>query len=485
MNKLFFKYLLSFISCLFIANSCTNDDQLIEVQTKNNEVKNKFSVFYKNNNTQAKGGDLSINYPKGFAILIQKYDSVHQTNLSGLVNTSNEVVWDKNLRQNFIKNVSEPYVETRIFSQTILNNKGDISVIFPKILNNIVIDLIVAELHDEETQVHFYILDKNSTLYHSSVNLFQERFENTFLKKNAKSANGGFECGYGNLPSCNLDGPIIIGGGGGPGFCCWGNTGGEIGGGGCSKYDMCMPDNDGGGGGSPNSNETPCEKAMKENNKNKEILNNNDIKNNVKNITSSIETNKEEKGFSFGVKNNGSYITLPVQTGTSSHVNLPVTSPSGADYTITGSAHTHPSDGFDSFSPADFYGFANSYTANNSFRTIFVYGPNGVVYSLTITNPDQFKNFMNNYPKSEYFDTNTNGWKDNSSIEKDFKNAFKDFYFNQKLSDNLAYALANAYALAKHNAGIAINKQDANGNFNTLFVNEKDSNYNQTTNCNL
>ncbi|MBY0066540.1 hypothetical protein [Empedobacter falsenii] len=457
------------------------------MQTKNNEVKNKFSVFYKNNNTQAKGGDLSINYPKGFAILLQKYDSVQQTNLSGLVNTSNEIVWDRNLRQNFIKNASEPYVETRIFSQTMVNNKGDIRLIFPKIFNNQVIDLIVAELHDEETQVHFYILDKNSILYQSSIQLFQERFENTFLKKNAKSANGGFDCGYGTLPPCNLDGPIIVGGGdSGGGFCCWGGgNGGEIGGGGCPKYDMCVaPDSGGGGGGDP-TNETPCDKTKKENEKNKEVLNNSKIKPKIDEMTKTVATDKVEKGFSFGVKSNGDYTAASVQTGTSSHVNLPSTSPTGAEYTITGSAHTHPSHGFDSFSPADFYGFANSYTANNSFRTVFVYGSNGVVYSLTITNPDQLKNFMSNYPKNDYFDTNTNGWIKSSSIGIDFKDAFDNFYGFQNLSSDLAYALANAYALAKHNAGIAISKQDANGNFNTLFVNEKDSTYNQTTDCNL
>lgn len=263
MNKHSLKYLLLFISCLFITNSCTNDDQLIEVQTKNNEVKNKFSVFYKNNNIQSKGNNLSIDYPKGFAILLQKYDSVQQTNLSGLVNTSNEIVWDKNLRLNFIKNASEAYVETRVFSQTMVNNKGDISLIFPKIFNNQVIDLIVAELHDEETQVHFYILDKNSSLYHQSIQLFQERFENIFLKKNAKSPNGGFDCGYGTLPPCNLDGPIIVGGGdSGGGFCCWGGeNGGEIGGGGCPKYDMYVAP-DSGGGGNGDNGEIPLDEVV-------------------------------------------------------------------------------------------------------------------------------------------------------------------------------------------------------------------------------
>ncbi|WP_313096698.1 hypothetical protein [Empedobacter sp.] len=390
MNKFFFKYLLFFISCLFIANSCTNDDQLIEVQTKNNEVKNKFSVFYKNNNTQARGGDLSINYPKGFAILLQKYDSVQQTNLSGLVNTSNEIIWDRNLRQNFIKNASEPYVETRIFSQTMVNNKGDISLIFPKIFNNQVIDLIVAELHDEETQVHFYILDENSILYQSSIQLFQERFENTFLKKNAKSANGGFDCGYGTLPPCNLDGPIIVGGGdSGGGFCCWGGgNGGEIGGGGCPKYDMCVvPDTGGADPGNPNentNNDSPCEKAKSigKNNKTIDLM-----KNNLKPKTS----DNKEYGYVL-VEENNIIHEFPVEGKTNDK---------GIDLYINGKIdgfiHSHYTGLLSVFSLDDIFGIAFLYKNGNIYNTsTFALGivtASNTQYILVIDNISKFTSF--------------------------------------------------------------------------------------------
>lgn len=479
MNKHSLKYLLIFVSCLFLAYSCVSEEDMIQTE-KIEQEKKTFAIFSQSSNIQGKSSRTTIDYPSGFSFLMQRYDSLHKTNISGLINSTNKTVWNKKTKQHIFVEGSEFYVETRLHSQLIEEENGDKWVVFPKLNQRTVVGLTIALLKTKETEVYFYRLKEEGKFYFETVKLFQDRVKVNVANK---TSGGDFLCGL--YDTCNLDEVIITPNPpkSGPTLLTYYYE--DENGGGCGDFINCPTPEGGGGGGYNPTNENPCEEIKKENEKSKNILNQSQIKDKINEMTKSIASDKVEKGFSFGVKTNGSYIASSVQVGNSSNINLPSNSPAGADYTITGSVHTHPSDGFDSFSPADFYEFANSYSANNSFRTIFVYASNSTVYSLTITNPDQLKNFMNNYPKSEYFDSNTNFWIKSSSIGIDFRKAYDDFYGVQNLTSDLAFALANSYVLAKHNVGIAISKQDTNGNFNTLFVNEKDSNYNQTTNCNL
>lgn len=480
---------------LFTIISCVTDDHS---STKNTDIENstnkgKFTVFYRDSRSQSRGANTIVNYPKGFAILMQKYDSVQKTNLTGLVNSNNTTVNDEKLRQNFILNAVEPYVETRIFSEPIIDDEGNLSVFYPKILDDKVVDVFIAQLSEEETQVHYYLLDKNSFLYNSSIKLFQEDYNLTFRKgntstKSSRNGNGGFDCGYGSLPACNLD-PVIINPGngnppiGGGGGIDWGP---EMGGGGCKPHEMCQPPEQNGGGGNNGSGD-PCEEAKNENEKSSKLLNEEKIKNRITEMTESIATNKKEKGFSFGIKSNGEYIVSSLMEGTEDNIQLPANATTGSNYyTILGSAHTHPADGFESFSVSDIYLFAQNHQANIDYRNIFVYGAGGGIYSLSIVDRAKFLDFTANYPKSDYYDA-VIGWKENSSISIEFKKAFENFYENQKLSDNESFDLAMAHVLNKFNTGVALNKRDANGKFNPLFVNgnSENSTYSKSTDCNL
>ncbi|MDY0090830.1 MAG: hypothetical protein RBR78_10765 [Flavobacteriaceae bacterium] len=234
----------------------------------------------------------------------------------------------------------------------------------------------------------------------------------------------------------------------------------------------------------------PCINAAQGNQKSKNIFNEPNFQLKLNQINTTLATDTVEKGFAFGIKtDDNSFTTSEIITGTTTtSVVLPVTA---ANYNVTGNVHTHPVDGFDSFSPMDFYGFHTSHTANSNFSTMFVLGANGEVYSLTITDPVKFTNFAGLFPVADHFDPVTQGWKVGSPIEKAFMDALRNFRDKGKSWDE-AYALANAYVLRKYNAGMSISKKDSNGDFKTLFVEEKkDPNddtktiYEQTSTCNL
>lgn len=255
MNKFYLNYLLIlFVSFLTIIG-CSTDDEIIEV-TQKIEENQKFYIFSNPSNIQNKGVQIN-DYAKGFAITMQKYDSVQKTNITGLVNTQNTFSNNAKLRQNFINEAIEPYVETRIHSENIIDEYGNISVFYPKIFNNKVQDIFIAQISESETLIKYYILNKDSNIYNNTVKLFQEKYDFIFLNKISKllnKTNSGFdECGFEGLPSCDL-GTVIItpgGGSGGNGTIFWTPGGGaiDIGGGGCKPHEMCLaPPSDGGGG---------------------------------------------------------------------------------------------------------------------------------------------------------------------------------------------------------------------------------------------
>lgn len=255
MNKFYLNYLLIlFVSFLAIIG-CSTDDEII-VPTQKIEKNQKFYIFSNPSNIQNKGVQIN-DYAKGFAITMQKYDSVQKTNITGLVNTQNTFSNNAKLRQNFINEAIEPYVETRIHSENIIDKYGNISVFYPKIFNNKVQDIFIAQISEDETLIKYYILNKDSNIYNNTVKLFQEKYDFIFLNKISKllnKTNSGFEeCGFEGLPSCDL-GTVIItpGGGGGNGTIPWSPGGGatDIGGGGCKPHEMCSaPPSDGGGSG--------------------------------------------------------------------------------------------------------------------------------------------------------------------------------------------------------------------------------------------
>lgn len=241
------KFIAMLVGVFLIPIACRTETDYVEKE----EAKQSFAVFsatssnkvaYKKN---AKTGNNQIDYASGFAYLLQRHDSIHHKNNTGLVNSSNETIWDDEVKQHFIKNSNSAFIEFRIKSQTIVEGNQDKWIIFPKIENSKVIDLVGVVLSDDETDVRYYYIDRKSKFYKDNVSLFQEKYNKHFVKSNRTAANR-------DAPDRDIDGVEIV-------FSTkpWWDLGkestkgdtGTSGGGKCGEYNDCKKDDRGGSGG--------------------------------------------------------------------------------------------------------------------------------------------------------------------------------------------------------------------------------------------
>ncbi len=251
----------------------------------------------------------------------------------------------------------------------------------------------------------------------------------------------------------------------------------------------------GGGGDSSNQNNSdPCANAKAENTEAKSLLDKANVKSQKEQMVENIKSYKNEKAFSFGKDKDGNDKTTDIKTGTNE--NSVGISATNADITIEGGAHTHTPSLYDCFSAGDFYAFHGANSANSKFKYYYVFSEDAG-YVMTITNPEKFKKFTENYPMGDYFDTSTGDWKDGTSIHKDFNYAKKQF-INSGLDEDLAFEYATAMVMSKYDMGISLGKQDTSGNFGSVFVKENQiptqvmpgvfipiSTFQKTDDCNL
>lgn len=177
-KKLLYSLLLR-VLILFLLTSCRTEDGYIQQQQQKDM---RFSVF-----VPKKDGAV-VNYADGFAYLMKRYDSLHKTNLSGINNktvigipVSNQ---DKSI---LISQKNEPYVEFSVRSQSITEQDGDKWVVFPKVENNKVTDLVIATLREKETQVVFALLSRNTEFYKELQPKFQQALDRLYLKLNTRA----------------------------------------------------------------------------------------------------------------------------------------------------------------------------------------------------------------------------------------------------------------------------------------------------------
>ncbi|MDN3692908.1 hypothetical protein QWZ06_11745 [Chryseobacterium tructae] len=239
--------------------------------------------------------------------------------------------------------------------------------------------------------------------------------------------------------------------------------------------------------------DNPCEKIKTNNTKVKDLLDKTEIKNKKEQITSNISTDANEKSFSFGKDTYGNYQTTTIKTGIDGQsVGVMATA---NDMTIEGGAHTHTTSLFNCFSPADFYALHDANKANSAFQYFYVFSETAG-YAMTITNPERFRTFLSNLPADSY-DTTTGDWKKGSSIYNDFNAAFQQFK-DSGIDEDLAFEYSTAMVMGKYDMGISLSKQEAGGNFNSIFVQENKMNipvvsggtisvniYKKTDDCNL
>ena len=151
------------ILTLSILSSCrTEDGAITQKQTEDK----RFAVFVPQSGK-------TVNYPNGFSFLMQQYDNLYKTNLSGVVN-NNPVIGNLSASTNKSASVTQPYasyVEFRIHSQTVSGKDGDKWVVFPKVEGNRVTGLILAFLSNSSllfvlfNQFNWFII---KSLYFSS-----------------------------------------------------------------------------------------------------------------------------------------------------------------------------------------------------------------------------------------------------------------------------------------------------------------------------
>ncbi|MCL1668096.1 hypothetical protein M2T82_08485 [Elizabethkingia ursingii] len=236
-------------------SSCRSEDTIVQ-QAQNKEISKNFTVF-----TPQKAGE-TIDYAKGFAYLMQRYDKLQKTNLSGI---NNKYIID-NFNASTEKNASifqdaESYVEFSVRSQVIKEKNGDKWVVYPKVKGNKVIALIVATLTQNRTYVNYEKFEESNEWFGKNVVAFQEAL-NRFRKKvkplalNASinpMAAGGAGCYWNGREyiGCEIEGVNISGGK--PSSGGSGGGGGENpepgSGGGCAPHEDCAAPEDLGGSG--------------------------------------------------------------------------------------------------------------------------------------------------------------------------------------------------------------------------------------------
>lgn len=319
---------------VFLVYACRSENDVSSFENETTSVSKKFSTF-----SQKKLNDKNnseFNYAKGFARLAQKYDSVNSKNISGLVNTKNKIIWDSSSSENFIDESYEPYIEFRIHSQIIIEKNNDKWMIFPKITNSNVSDLVFALLSENESKLYYYILNHNNELYKNNIQLFQNRYKNQFMvgSNNKVYSLSSSKCIGSEGNPCEDIGEIIIHPRGGN-YSGAGGIGEPSGGGGCPIYLDCE-NNDGGAGGSGenngDNNADPCDNLkMQSTNANYKAKIAELDKNSVLN-------QKKETGYSENKSGHFSSLENSSSTNSSDGLSLPI------DSNTKGFIHTHQND---------------------------------------------------------------------------------------------------------------------------------------------
>ncbi|WP_260210697.1 hypothetical protein [Elizabethkingia anophelis] len=339
------------ILTLSTLSSCRTEDGAI---TQKQLEDKRFAVFV------PKSGE-SINYARGFAFLIQRYDNLHKTNLSG-INNNKPIIGNFNTSASINQNASitqnnEAYVEFSVHTKTFTEENGDKWVIYPKVQGNKVIGLIIGALTKSETYVSYYAINPQIDFYKNNIGLFQEALDiylnqksRLFLNAGIKPmAEGGQKCtNDGSAFDCNVDGvTITVPGTQGPIFPTL-TPPPSPGGGDCSAFSNC---NGGGGSSSEPPEEDLCgraKRALSADNVTKAVQS---LKDRMKDLNK--KTNNEQLHI---IRKDGN---TNIVEGGENHV------PFSPDIYTKGSVHDHNKLGQPMFPPHDINSFINTVRVQN------------------------------------------------------------------------------------------------------------------------
>lgn len=140
-----------------------------------------------------------------------------------------------------------------------------------------------------------------------------------------------------------------------------------------------------------------------------------------------------------------------------------------------GDGHSHAG-GLGTPSGGDLYGMLSSLVNNSDLKYRFVYGVSHEgtpeIYALVVYDLSLAQIFLNNYPKSDNYDPEGHGIKEDSPLGLEFHKA-KKYYssgtFDDTSGENYdSKAVAMAYILDKYNVGMSIAKVDLNGDLKRI-----------------
>ena len=450
------KFIAMLVGIFLIPIACRTETDYVDKE----EARQPFAVFSttSNNNVayrkNSKTGSDQIDYASGFAYLLQRHDSIHHKNNTGLVNSTNETTWDDELKQRFIKNPNSAFIEFRIKSQIVIQENQDKWVIFPKIENGKVIDLVGVVLSENETDVSYYHIDRESNLYKDNVSLFQEKYNQYFTRSSRNVANR-------DAPDKDID-EIILSGGKQPNWWNTGkesskeDTGGSSGGGRCGEYNDCKKDDRGGGGGEKPQDKNPCAKAKVGVNKANTTLADARVKTGFTDKLSNIAKNStnSETGITIGKNSNGNLkLSDPITViGTAGQVPA---APAG--YNALADGHNHNSS--NPPSPGDLWTMMEKLVNEPGFATRYIFGQDGSMYALTTNDRQAAIDFLAAHPRSEYLKPNSGDFIQSGALFDDFYSALSKFE-NQLPTNNESTAAAMAYIMDKYGMGISLSKNN-------------------------
>ncbi|MEG0983461.1 hypothetical protein [Algoriella sp.] len=410
-------YLISFLFILFLFNNCSQEEDFLIENT--NQAYQKKSLW--------------------------KEDEIYITNVKKIYEGNPNIISDKNI------------LGIPLWDYALTDNAETASVVEIPILNN--------------DKIYFF------NGYDQNKIIFYENLVNTKIKKSVVMSNS-----LQARRECKLKEVMICAGEGATESCtrtvnlvcvqkpynidtCMGVIDpftGQCEGGGDGGYPYP------GGGGDYNDYKTPCEQTVLNNYEAKAITNNDAFKTKVNELLATIAADDMEKSFSFGQDQNGNYKTTNIRVAEPGNtVGVSATSPT---ISLQAGVHTHHKDLFDAFSPGDIYTFSQANTINSVFDYFYVYSKGGA-YVFNISNQTQFDDFSTKYPASQYLDPVTGDWKEDTALYNDLWISYEQF-LKTGIDENGAYERAFAYVVKKHGIGIAMSKQDANGDFKPIYVNK-------------
>ncbi|MDY3316206.1 hypothetical protein PG630_02635 [Riemerella anatipestifer] len=447
------------LSGLLLLTGCRADDMVTNAKRQDNWAK-KFKTFFKSSPQQ------EVNYAEGFRQLALKYDSLHQTNISGRQTIDKLLKSASESKLNIGDLASTPYtyIDFNVRSQLIVQENGNKWILFPKVSNKQVTDLMVAVLTEDETRFGIYTLDSHSQIYADNIDAFRKAYNKHKYHLSVSAKDQLFLspmkiCGQDN--ACNIDEVIItippvsqepyppMGffppsyGGGFPE---------------CDGYRECIPPFYGGPMPMPDPiyipPTDPCEKAKTGVNNANEIAKNTKFTSAKNGIMAAFNNNGKENGVAFGKNSpNGTLNATGVQNyqQNSGTVSNPYAYP-------VADMHNHPNS--NPPSAGDVYSMMQHHLEHGSFSTRYVITSDGSMYALIITDTEAIRKFLQDYPPSQIPGHNPN-----------FPLALLNELNNLELNMN-SESGALAHILTKYNAGVSLSKADSNGRFRNINIQE-------------